>query len=491
MRKIFSKILITILCVCLSVSCLTACSVSAEGVTLSRQEVTINVGEDTVITATVMPENATNKNVTWSTSDKTVATVKNGRITGVKAGSAVITAKTVNGGYTASCAVTVKDPSASVVAVESVSLNKTTATLDIDDTETLTATVLPANATDKSVTWQSSDIEVATVVNGVVTAVGVGSATITAKTTDGEFIATCEITVKISVQSVSLNQKTLALKMGGTETLTATVLPATATDKSVTWESSNTAVATVVNGQITAVSVGTSTITVKTVDGELTAKCTVTVRIAVESVTLNKSTTTLEIGGTETLTATVLPTNATNKSVTWESSDTSIVGVVNGVITGVSSGIATITVKTVDGELTATCEVVVNQAQVPAGTYTIKYQMWSIVRGSKVHVVKSTGEDFVADKYADGSSTLGSILAEGTFKSVNTDEYAFYGWMINGKRIDSSESSYVYNANMTIDQLLEVLEAGSDNDKTLANEIRTTKVITVVAKSRALWTGFY
>ena len=165
------------------------------------------------------------------------------------------------------------------IPVESVSLDKTELSLVEGDSETLTATVKPDNATDKTVTWSSSDGSVATVdANGKVTAVKEGTATITAKA--GEKTATCTVTVAkkvIAVESVTLNKESLALVEGDSETLTATVKPDNATDKSVTWSSSDSSVATVdANGKVTAVKEGTATITAKA--GEKSATCTVTVK---------------------------------------------------------------------------------------------------------------------------------------------------------------------------------------------------------------------
>ncbi len=268
------------------------------------------------------------------------------------------------------------------VDVTGVSLNKTTATLTVGDTETLTATVSPDDATDKTVTWLSSDTAVATVENGVVTAVGSGSANITVTTTDGSKMASCAVTVNaatpsvVNVTGVEINKTSTTLTVGGTETLTATVSPDDATDKSVKWSSDNTSVATVdANGKVTAVAEGTATITVTATNGtentsdDKTATCAVTVNAATPSVVnvtgveINKTSTTLTVGGTETLTATVSPDDATDKSVMWSSDNTSVATVdANGKVTAVAAGTATITVTTIDGSKTATCSVTVNAA---------------------------------------------------------------------------------------------------------------------------------
>ncbi|MBO7301333.1 MAG: Ig domain-containing protein, partial [Bacteroidaceae bacterium] len=156
-------------------------------VTLNKASGTLFVGDNLQLTATVQPDNATYKTVAWKTSDKAVATVENGLVKGVGAGTATITA--ISDEKTATCEVTVKN-----IPVTDITISKNNATLIIGETLTLTAVVSPDNATDKTVTWKSSEATIATVENGVVTAVAVGEATITAKA--GEMIATCVVTVE-------------------------------------------------------------------------------------------------------------------------------------------------------------------------------------------------------------------------------------------------------------------------------------------------------
>ncbi|MBQ6761978.1 MAG: Ig-like domain-containing protein [Bacteroidales bacterium] len=250
------------------------------------------------------------------------------------------------------------------VAVESVSVSPKELTLTEGETTTLTASVAPRNASDKSVTWSSNNSTVARVSDaGIVTARSVGSAKITVKTVDGSKTASCSLTVKaktIPVQGVSIDKASITMAVGDTQTLTATVTPLTATDKSVTWSSGNTSVATVSStGVVTAKGVGTATITVTTNDGGKKATCSVTVTpVAVTGVTLNKSSLSLYQNDSETLVATVLPSNATNKSVSWSTSNSSVATVTsNGQVTAVAAGTATITVTTADGGMTASCAV--------------------------------------------------------------------------------------------------------------------------------------
>lgn len=162
------------------------------GVSVAPTSVTLGVGATQQLTPTITPSNATNKNVTYSSSANSIATVNtSGIITAVAAGSATITVTTKDGNKTATCAVTVTAP----ISVTGVSLNKPSTTIEAGETETLTATVTPANASNKSVTWTTSDSDVATVAEGVVTAKGAGTATITATTVDGGFTATCSVRV--------------------------------------------------------------------------------------------------------------------------------------------------------------------------------------------------------------------------------------------------------------------------------------------------------
>ena len=267
--------LLAAVCLLLAVSCEKEPQpVNVTGVTVSPTSLSLVEGESGDLTATVSPSNADNASVTWDSSDKSVATVSNGKVTAVKAGSANITVKTVDGGFTASCAVTV---AAKVIDVSSVSLSKTELTLTEGDSETITATVKPDDATDKTVTWSSSDTAVATVDGGKIAAVKEGTATITAKA--GEKTATCTVTVKkkvIAVESVELDKTELELTEGESQTLVATVKPDDATDKTVEWSTSDAEVATVEAGVVTAVKEGTATITAKA--GDKTATCAVTVK---------------------------------------------------------------------------------------------------------------------------------------------------------------------------------------------------------------------
>lgn len=340
---------------------ISAAPVAVTGVSLSKSETALTVGASETLTATVSPENANNKNVSWKSDDTAVATVdQNGKVTAVGEGEAIITATTEDGKYTATCTVKV---SPAPVAANGVTLTPDKTTLNVGEKQTLTATVLPAYATNKNVTWVSSDTSVATVENGVVTAVGKGTATITVTTEDGGYTATCEVTVKLPVSAVTLNETSTALVVGNTKQLTATVAPANADDSTVTWKSGNTNVATVdQTGKVTAVGVGTTTITATA--GGKSATCTVTVTakpVPIEAIALRDAA--VSVGGTIQLEPVFTPADTTQRDVIWTSSDRTIATVdANGRVRGVAEGKVTITVtSTADRSITASCTVTVTK----------------------------------------------------------------------------------------------------------------------------------
>ena len=331
-------------------------AVAVTGVALDTATVTVIVEDTYTLTATVNPAEATDNYVTWTSSNEAIATVKEGVVTALAVGKATITVTTVDGGFTAACEVTVAPR-----PVTGVTLDKATATLEVKETVTLVANVAPANATNKDVTWASDNETVATIVDGVVTAVAVGTANITVTTVDGSFKATCAVTVNpISVKGVALNKTTMTLKVAQADTLVATITPEDAANKEVVWASDNAEVATVVDGVVTAIALGTANITVTTVDGNFTATCVVTVEATpVTGVTLDVTELTLDVPQTATLKATVAPEDATDKSVTWASDNETVATVAEGVVTAVAEGTANITVTTTDGGFKATCVVTV------------------------------------------------------------------------------------------------------------------------------------
>jgi uncharacterized protein YjdB len=259
--------------------------------------------------------------------------------------------------------------------------------------------VRPSNATDPSLTWSSSDPDVATVDDeGVVTALTVGTTTVKAAANDGSGkYAECAVTVTpkvIPVTSVTLDNTTLTLEEGASAPLVATVAPGNATNPSLAWSSSNPSVASVSDqGVVTAYKEGTTTVKAAAKDGSgKYAECAVTVNkkvIPVTSVTLNNTTLTLEEGQSATLTATVAPDDATDPSLTWSSSDPAVATVTNtGVVTAVKAGTATVKAAANDGSgKYAECAVTVKKPKPdkPAGLKAAQtYQREVVLKWTRV-----------------------------------------------------------------------------------------------------------
>lgn len=259
----------------------------------------------------------------------------------------------------------------------------------------------------------------------------VGSVEITRDTTLYAVWDSGEPSEPVAVDGVSLDESSITLVVGGNQTLVATVTPADADDKSVTWSSSNSVVATVTDGVVTAVSPGTATITVTTVDGGFTATCQVTVEAAevhVNGVSLDRSEMTLVEGQTGSLVATVSPGNATDKSVTWSVDDDSVVNVdQNGGVTAVSPGTATVTVTTVDGGYTATCQVTVEERAVTGIEATPDRSVYTVGDvfddGVSVELVYNDGsreplsEGYAVDASAVDMSTPGTYTVTVTYQT--------------------------------------------------------------------------
>ena len=259
------------------------------------------------------------------------------------------------------------------VAVSGVALNKKVATINVGKTVTVKATVTPANAANKTLSWTSSNTKIATVSNGVVKGVKAGRVVITAKTTDGSNIsATCTVTVKQPVTSISLSKKA-TMYTGKKLTLKAKVNPANASNKALTWKSFNTKIAKVAsNGVVTGVKAGTVKITATAKDGSRkSATCTVTVRQSVSKITLSKTNVVLpKKGSSYNVKVTVAPKNAYNKNVAVKSAKTKVAKVSASTvksgktvkITAVKKGTTKVVFTAKDGsKKSATCKVTVKK----------------------------------------------------------------------------------------------------------------------------------
>lgn len=291
--------------------------IAVKKVVLSQRSMSLAAGRTSRLTATVMPSDATNKSLRWTSANTNIATVKaDGTVTGVSAGSTVVYVTTTDGEYIAICTVSVTgsispspspsvrpsasptprpsvspspNPSASptAVPVTKVSLSRKELSVKVGDSHSLTATVTPANAANKNIKWTSADTGIATVDgNGKVTAVAVGTTMVFVTTEDGEFVAVCRVTVRDNKPAeptptpFTLDKKSLELCEGQEATLTASGAAG-----GVDWTSSDTGVATVTNGKVAAVKGGIVEITAQEKEGEkrkVTCKVTVNSNVVAE-----------------------------------------------------------------------------------------------------------------------------------------------------------------------------------------------------------------
>ena len=332
--------------------------VTANSITLHKSQTTLGIGYSEILKYTTDEDIEINE-IEWTSTDESVATVENGKVIALSEGTTIITAK-VNG-KNSTCKVTVVD---NYTPVTSIVLNKSNINMLVDDVATIKATLSPAEATNQKVTWTSSNPSVATVdSSGNIKAISPGNATITASAASIE--AKCEVVVtySLSLSGISINKTELTIKERGTEQLSIIYNPTNATNKKVTWKSSNNDIVTVdANGKVTAIKAGNATITAVSNDGGYVATCKVTIEEIskkVESISLDKSNVTLEIGNQETLNVTINPDYAENKNIKWTTSDKKVATVENGVVTALSKGTVEIKAISEDGNKEASCKVVV------------------------------------------------------------------------------------------------------------------------------------
>jgi len=338
--------------------------IDVDRIKLNTDKVTMTPGSKKRIIAIIEPYNASNKALIWESSDPSIATVDgNGNIVALKEGEVTITVRTKDGKVKAEVKVIVAK-----IPVDKIILTPTKMSLKVGTSGVIASTIKPDNATVDELIWESSDPTVAKVDNeGRVNGIKEGTAVITARTPDGKVTATCVVTIvsnSVPVDKIKFDKDKVSVQVGETDQLIAKIEPENATERDLIWESSDPSIVTVdENGKITGVKPGTATITVKTPDGKVTATCTVKVEpIPVEDIILNTNKIDIKVGESEKLTAIIEPENATDKKLIWESSDPSIATVdSNGKITGIKPGTTTITVKTPDGKVVATCTVKVEE----------------------------------------------------------------------------------------------------------------------------------
>jgi uncharacterized protein YjdB len=303
------------------------------------------------------------------------------------------------------------------VAVSAVTLDKPAVVVAEGESATLTAAITPADASNQRVLWSSADRSVAIVsTTGTVTGISAGKTGVTVTTSDGGFMDTCQVTVvaPVAVTGVSLSPPSLILTTGFTGTLTASVLPAEATNRTVLWASSDPAVAFVdSNGVVTAVAPGSTFISARTLDGGYISVSQVTVNAPVKAagIMLNKPSASITVGYSEVLVATIVPPETTDKGVSWSSSAPLIASVNgNGTVTALAAGSAIITARTNDGGFTSKCNVTVT-SPIPVTSVSLDQKQLDLKVGETAVLEASVSPSDATNINVDWSSTDLNVAA--------------------------------------------------------------------------------
>lgn len=372
-------------------------NVAVQSVSLSHTSLTIYAGDTQTLTATVLPENATDKSLNWSSSNNNVATVDaNGVVKAIGYGKASITAASVsNSAAKAVCEVSVFEHCTGI------QMSETSTELYVGDSFLLTANTLPLNTTDSKIEWSvSNETVIKRNADGTVVAVGAGTAEVIAKSTDGGHIGKCTVTVKakVAAESVTLNEKTLTMYTGDGFKLLATVLPDETFDKTVNWTSSDNNVASIdANGAVKAIGYGKATITATCASNSAAkAVCEVSVFEHCKGVEISATNAQLFVGNSFTLTANTLPLGKSDGNIEWSVSDETVIKRnADGTILSLKEGVAEVTAKSTDGGHIAKCIVTVKNIPVAENITLSDYSLVMYVDDNHSLTAEVTPDDAV------------------------------------------------------------------------------------------------
>ena len=415
-----------------------------QSISLNATQKNLVVGDSFTLTATLSPENATNRNVIWKlVSGNAISLSNTGVIQAKKVGEALVRAEAADGsGTTAECKVVVKPR-----LVQSISLNATQTHLVVGDSFTLTATAMPENATNHNVVWKLVSGDAISLSNtGVIQAKKVGEALVRAEAADGSGVsATCKVVVKPRlVQAISLNATQKELIIGDSFTLTATLSPENTTNRNVIWKLvSGDAISLSNTGVFQAKKVGVALVRAEAADGSgITAECKVVVKPRlVQAISLNATQKNLIIGDSFTLTATLSPENATNRNVIWKLVSGDAISLSNtGVIQAKKVGVALVRAEAADGSgITAECKVVVKPRLVQA--ISLKLEKDTVAVGEHFTVTAD-----VLPKNATNSTLQWSVsdplllkhLGAGSFEAQKTGSATITAQARDGSKQEAS-----------------------------------------------------
>ena len=417
-------------------------NIPVESLKLDYTDEIMSIGGQLRITAEILPLNASQRTVSWESSDTSVCTVDtNGLVKATGVGFATILCKTIDGSdLTAMCKIYVKQPVTSVVLnTKEIEVRKGTVFW-------LNATCLPENADNKLCAWTTSDKDVCTVDDdGKVTAVGSGTCNIVVTNVDTGISDYCVVTVTQPVTGITLNSDYQSMWVGSKYAIIPNVQPVDADNKKVTYQSSDTSVATVdADGVVTAVKGGTCVIIVTTDELQLKASVTIDVKEYVSSIKLSENNKYLNIGATGTLTATVGSDTATNKAIVWSSSNSGVCAVVDGTLYGMYPGVAVITATAADGSCVSdTCIVnVVN----PVTSVSIEPEEVRILVGDyyKLKANIAPADATVQDlRWESSDESIATVDSDGEVLGIAVGKCRITAYSTDGNEVKGSCSVYV------------------------------------------------
>ena len=398
--------------------------VHIDEIKMKTEELNLNKGENGWVGVTYSPSNASNKVLTWKSSNEEVVTVREGNVKAVGEGKAVLTATSEDGGKTTSCIVTVVDPK--FVHIDEIKMKTEELNLNKGENGWIGVTYNPSNASNKVLTWKSSNGDVAIVREGNVKAVGEGTAILTATSEDGGKTASCKVIVtggKKHLENIALKTTTLEMKPGEGKTIYVEYNPSDVEDKVLYWTSNNEKVVTVREGYVKAVGEGTTTITATSRDGNKTATCKITVSdgtVKLQNIKLSSSTEILKKGEQKTIYVTYNPSNVTDKTLYWTSSDEKVATIREGFVKAIGDGVATLTATSRDGEKKVSCQVVVINKSQEIESISLKTTKETIEKGEEKTIYAVYNPSDVKDKtlYWISSNTSVVTVEKGRVKAV-------------------------------------------------------------------------
>lgn len=491
-------------CLLTVVQPVTELDIGIDGKATSAYEVDLAEGF-VFMEALYKPNNATEKNFKWDSQDKTVATVdQTGKVTLLKEGSTLITCKAANVGNLCNLTVITKpEPTPTPPVVKPLTSIKPDATelnMIKGDTHTINLTLEPRDATDTNVTWTSLDEKVAKVdATGKVTAAGVGSTSIIieaalANSDGNKAKATVKINVRDKLQSIAFESKATYINVGGTKQMEIIYKPDENVNKDVTFKSSDTSIFTVDNkGVIKGVAVGQAVLSCESKElgqaGVITCMVTVTAsEIPAKDFSVTPAAETIYIGATLQLTKKFNPENATNQTVTWSSSDTSIATVnTTGTVKAVKEGKATISAVYTDTKdnkpLIRTSTITVEAAPIPVTDFDINPDTSNIIVGDKFTITPVFKPNDATNKNVEYQS-----LDEGVIKVSDKGEVTGVGAGDAIIQCQAEDGGFIATCFVHVDNAVEFSLSPSTKSIVVGRTFKLKKVINPAnAKKAATW----